>query len=196
MSPFVVFLSLLLLATFTTQNVRCDATTEATELALEFSGQLRAPVQLVRKFEKELQAIRNAYPQVSDIVYRPPWVSGQLIAIVTDEQLDRIRNKYGGVTSRTLFDEYVVLTFETQYNPKALAQELTTKKLVNYAEPNNIMGDGDNIEYKSPIYKFVKGWGDCPAGCTMNHYWEFIVIRSNAILIREHGTPLDATDAS
>lgn len=195
MSLYGVFF-VLLVATFL-KNGSCDATTEATLLALEASGQLLAPKPLIQKRAKELEAIRAAYPAVSNIAYSPPWSPGVLLAQLSDVQLEQIRSQYGEVTSTPLFGDYKKLTFTTQYNPVVLANELTTKKLVESAEPDNIIGGGNGIQYNSGTYTFSLGWGDCPSGCINNHYWEFNVIRYSIVtLIREYGTPLGAGEAS
>lgn len=190
MFSFGVFF-ILIIAAFVT-NGSCDDTTEANLLALDASGQLLAPTCLTQKLAKELKAIRAAYPAVSSIVYRPPWSPGVLIAKLSDKQLEKIRRQYGEVTSSPLFDDYKTLKFKTQYNPVVLGKELTSKKLVDYAEPDSIVGGGPSIQYnlQTGVYTFGQGWGDCQAGCINNHYWEFIVIGNRAILVEEYGSPL------
>lgn len=194
MSPLVTLLVTLLLATFIT-NGRCDGdddTTEAASLALETSCLLLAPPHLVRRLAKELKTIRTAYPAVENVRHSPRWAVGVLIAKVSDDQLEQIRAQYGEVTSTPLFDDYKVLTFAKPYNPEVLAKELTAKNLVESAEPDNIIGGGNSIEYNhvTQVYTFTQGWGDCFAGCINKHYWEFHVFYSKAFLVREYGTPL------
>ncbi|KAG4069932.1 hypothetical protein HA402_015156 [Bradysia odoriphaga] len=192
MASFVVFFALLV-ATFTT-NVYCDdGTAEATILALEISGRLLALPQLVKRIQRELKTIRTAYPEVSSVGHSPRWAVGVLIANVSDEQLEQIRIQYGEVTSRPMFEPYKVLTFAKPYNPEALAKELTSKNLVQSAEPDSIIGGGNKIEYNTwnRVYTFSQGWGDCQAGCINKHFWDFYVFSTRAFLLREYGTPLN-----
>ncbi|KAG4065017.1 hypothetical protein HA402_004140 [Bradysia odoriphaga] len=189
MYSYDLFFVLLVTAFIT--NGCCDSNTEATAVALETSRQLRAPPALVQKIADELKAIRTAYPQVNNVVHSAPWVVGELIAEFSDAQFGRIPSEYGEVTSRILFGEHKVLKFAEQYNPVVLAEELTTKKLVNFAEPNSVIGGGDSIRYDSQtgVYEFTHGWGDCPSGCINRHYWKFSVSPSGVTLLSESGTP-------
>lgn len=181
----------LLVATFVNDG-SCNASTEANALALEAAGKLLAPKPLALKFEKELKAIRDAYPAVRNIVYAAPWVPGVLLAQVSDDQLVKIQKQYGDVTAVPMFDEYKQLTFKTQYNPVALGKELTAKKLVTSADADFIIGASNGIKYDAQfgVYTFHQGSGDCPAGCIDNHYWDFYVLPSynKAILLKEYGT--------
>lgn len=191
MSSVGVFF-ILFVATFL-KNGLCDDNSDAYLLALTTSKQLEPPTNLILKFAKELKAIRCSYPAVANIYYYPPWVPGQVLAQLSDEQLDQIRKKYGEVTVELLFDKYKLLTFAKQYNSEVLADELTEKQLAESAEPNFIVGRSSNIEYdcRTRIYKFSVGWGDCQAGCIDKHYWEFIVLPGCRVyLLREYGSLL------
>lgn len=186
----------LLLATFV-KNGSCNAATEASELAIEVSGELLAPEELTQKFTKELTAIRTAYPVVRNVYHTPPWKVGELLAQLSDEQLEQIRMQYGEVTSSPLFDDYKTLVFTRQYNPEVLAKELTSKKLVKYAEPNNVIGISSSVHYHNPTgeYTFIQGWGDCPSGCISNHFWEFAVSQTGKVtLLKEFGAPLASAE--
>lgn len=192
MCTFGVFF-ILLAATFV-MNGNCEIDTEAPLLALEASGELLPSDDLIQKISNELQAIRKADPAVSSISYSLPWSAGVLMAKLSDSQLEEIRSQYGEVTSRPLFADYKLLTFAKKYNAEVLAKELTSKKLVESAEPDRIIGGGGGIKYdpQTSVYTFSKGWGDCPSGCIYNHYWEFSVDPStNEVkLLKESGTPL------
>lgn len=191
MSSFGVFFILLVVATFV-KNGSCNTTTESNLLALEVSGKLLAPQSLSQKLAKELKAIRTAYPEVNNVAYTAPWVASELLAKVSDEQLEKIRIKYGEVTARPLSGDSQVLKFTKQYNPEVLAKQLTANDMVEYAEPNHIIGGGNDIEYDPiGIYTFIQGWGDCPSGCIYKHYWGFFVFgNARVILLKEYGTDL------
>lgn len=176
-------------------NGNCEADTEGSLLALETSGELLPSARLIEQLSGELQAIRKAYPAVSDISYSLPWTAGVLLAQLSDSQLEEIRSQYGEVTSRPLFGDYKSLTFTKKYNAEVLAKELTTKKLVESAEPDRIIGGSGGIKYdpETGVYTFSKGWGDCQSGCINNHFWQFSVDQStNEVkIIKEYGSPLE-----
>jgi hypothetical protein len=47
---------------------------------------------------------------------------------------------------------------------------------VRYAEPNGIIGDGNDIVARANrTYTLSRGWGDCPAGCISREYFDFTV---------------------
>lgn len=184
-------LFILLVAMFLKCGHGEDAT-EADLMALEASGQLLAPKTLILKIADELKAIRYAYPEVANIVHVARWGVGELMAKVSDKQLEQIRSEYGEVTLDPLFDDYKTLIFTTPYNPEVLANELISKELLETAEPNFTIGDGDNVEYnvQTATYTFKQGWGDCLEGCAYNHYWEFSVLPTGVNLLKEYGSPL------
>jgi hypothetical protein len=66
---------------------------------------------------------------------------------------------------------------------------------VRFAEPDGYAGDGNDItavaEDGKIKYTFILGWGDCPAGCTASHFWEFEVsINGNVKFNRSYGLPV------
>lgn len=85
---------------------------------------------------------------------------------------------------------------EVGINHMALASELKKLPFVLDAKSSSCIGDGSQIEiidytsdYIHLIYSY--GWGDCPAGCTKRHYWEFGVYGSGIVeLIAESGNKL------
>jgi hypothetical protein len=64
-------------------------------------------------------------------------------------------------------------------NQAALAKRFAGIDGVNYAEPDGVIGDGNDIEaFSTNSYcrlDYSLGWGDCPAGCTARHFWRFRV---------------------
>ncbi len=67
---------------------------------------------------------------------------------------------------------------------------------VRYSEPLMWMGGSNDIRavlLNGGIqYTFWIGWGDCPAGCISNHYWEYVVYPFDAVqFIKEYGDPLN-----
>ncbi|MBK8265688.1 MAG: hypothetical protein IPK80_30710 [Nannocystis sp.] len=61
----------------------------------------------------------------------------------------------------------------------ALAAEYRELPGVHWSEPNGAVGDGDDVCLQilgtDHAYVFMRGGGDCPAGCNENQYWAFRV---------------------
>jgi len=88
-----------------------------------------------------------------------------------------------------------VLYSENAINIFALGKQFDLIDGVFYAEPNSVIGDGDDIkgsiEQNYLMYEFSEGWGDCTAGCASRHYWLFHVKFDGTVLfISSYGDPL------
>jgi hypothetical protein len=88
-----------------------------------------------------------------------------------------------------------VLHSEEAINILALSKKFEPIEGVFYAEPNGVIGDGDDIkgsiESEYLMFEFSEGWGDCPAGCIHRHYWVFHVMFDGTVeFIRSYGDPL------
>jgi len=174
---------------------------EAALLALQLSGALLPPPFLYEQIRSDLAAIRQAYPAMTSIHPRPPWMPGEFLVGLTAEAweqfisgeyhgLDDLNAQYGPVEMIPGVLNWLKLQFEQQYNPEYLAPLYAAADGVEYAEPNYIIGDGNNIQVALPYYTFRMGWGDCMAGCIHRHYWVYYVDGGSATLVNEYGDPL------
>jgi uncharacterized repeat protein (TIGR01451 family) len=180
---------------------------DAELLAMEISGALLPPPSLYNQIHDDLTAIRQAYPQMNSIFHRPRWVPGQLLVGLTPEAWeqfqrgdyhawDDLNDQYGPVDIIPFtWMPAVRLQFAERYNPEYLAPLYGAIDGVRYAEPVFFIGDGPDILVSLPVYTFKMGWGDCPAGCIYNHYWDFIVVEGLVTLVREYGDPLQSFPA-
>lgn len=69
---------------------------------------------------------------------------------------------------------------EVALNPPALVALFEDVPGVNFAEQDNVFGDGDNIQLQQTLMGEVEmtytvAWGDCPAGCIFERNWKFRV---------------------
>lgn len=177
--------------------------TDAELLALALSHELLPPPNLYEQIHEDLTAIRRDYPIVEAIHHHPHWAPGELIIGMEGEAwsqfldgtyhgFDDLNARYGPVRVSRIFHfiSAFVVEFPMRYNPGYLAVLYESPEGVRYAEPNFSIGDGPNIEADPPLYTFEYGWGDCPAGCTGRHIWEFSVVDGVATLVDESGPPL------
>lgn len=124
------------------------------------------------------------------------WKNGQ--RLTGNQQIDYLMETYHLQLHRYYYWPWAhaaVLYAENALNIFALGKKFDPIDGVFYAEPNGIIGDGDNIsgsiESDYLIYEFSEGWGDCPAGCTSRHYWLFHVMFDGTVaFINSYGDPL------
>jgi hypothetical protein len=181
--------------------------TDADIVALDISGTLLAPAEMVSQVAQDLTAIRAAYPGwiagVDYVQARSNWVPGMILVKLTPQAwadylagtytgLDALNAQYGPVSIGIVSSpgHLLKLEFQAVYNSALLDDIYTPASGVEFAEPNFVYGDGsDIISSQVGSYTFKRGWGDCPAGCTYNHYWDFTVSNGIVTLVRQYGNP-------
>lgn len=181
------------------------AYTDADVLGLELSGELLAPPDVVARIEADLLSIRQFDPYFSATHVLPSWAPGQVIVGLTPEAwqlfivgqyhgLDALNAQYGPVQVVPYPPgEILDLRFYRPYHSAALAAMYASADGVLFAEPNHVVGDGDDIVAAAVgSYTFQHGWGDCSAGCFSYHYWDFTVTDGVVRLDEERGAPFGA----
>jgi hypothetical protein len=171
------------------QSLRPNA--EAEQLALEATGAWLAPQSVYDRVVSELATIRRTYPATAGISARPSWAPDDLLLAFDEDGVtaitegryrawDVLNRRYGVSqidTHRLEKRGAVALTFAGRYNMPLLAEEYARLPNIRYAEPNYMMGDGDDvcllIDRTKHFYVFDAGSGDCPAGCINHTYWGF-----------------------
>ncbi len=161
---------------------------EAEYLSLEISGQLRPPVPLADQIQSDLAAIRSARPDLVDIHVLPSWLPGELLVGLTPTAysefkagtfhgFDSLYAELGTPQTRTHdFSQWVHLQFGQMYHGAMLAQLFQPVSGVRYAEPNGVIGDGNDILARADrTYTLSRGFGDCPAGCIHRESFDFTV---------------------
>jgi hypothetical protein len=165
-----------------------DPRVEAEYLSLEISGQLRPPVPLANQIQSDLAAIRTAHPDLADIRVRPSWMPGELLVGLTPAAysqfeagtfhgFDSLYAELGTPHATTHdFSQWVHLQFGQVYHGVRLAELFRPISGVRYADPNGIIGDGNDIvAWADRTYALSRGFGDCPAGCIYRESFDFTV---------------------
>ena len=176
------------------EPVLYDATWEAEVLALEMSGELLPPTELTNQIYEDLEAIREAYPSMSLINLFPKWRPGELLIDLTDDAaddfsqgqydaLDPLFEVYGvPKITKSYSGDSIKLVFGQNYNPELLAQLFVGVDGTNYAQPNFLYGDGNDVQATGPsTYTFTNGWGDCLSGCIHEESWVFEVSEDQVV---------------
>jgi hypothetical protein len=135
-----------------------------------------------------LGAIRTAFPQFADIRVFPDWMPGELLVGLTSTAysefkagtFDGFDSLYAtlGIPTVTTLDtgQWVHLQFGRVYHDVRLAELFQPVSGVRYAEPNGVIGDGNDIVARlDRTYTLSRGFGDCPAGCIYRESWDFTV---------------------
>jgi hypothetical protein len=172
--------------------------TEAEYLALEVTGQLTPNVSLADQIQADLAAIRLAYPEHASIRVFPSWMPGESLVGLTPAAysdfkagtfngFDSLYATLGTPTVRTHdTGQWLHLQFGKMYHGVRLSEQFDPVVGVRYAEPNGILGDGDDIVARlNRTYTLSHGFGDCPAGCIYRESWDYTVTDEGVFL----GTP-------
>ena len=158
---------------------------EAEWLAIELTGQLRAPDAEYERIHRDLQFIRGAYPELADVTvwhrYGPNSLMVRLSLDLPPSGFDRLNAFYQVVSDYTyqFLEGLHALHYCDTLDATVLAQEYEALPEVIRASPNWTFGGGDHI-YLTPSgrvneYQFVRGYGDCPSGCLCSTVWDVAV---------------------
>jgi hypothetical protein len=203
----LILVSLILLATCQTACAHDDAVV----LALEVSGELVAPPDLVARISSGLATIRTEFPVVGDFHVAPDWVPGQILCSLTPEgvelyhngqfqEFDELNDLYGPVQVDELDEDFLSLMFQVPYHPILLAwiyHELSHMRAVGPNVTWQLGGTDITAEDIGPYtstYTFETEW-DCFDWCEHEHTWVFQVVGNMCILQDEHGDALVASEA-
>jgi hypothetical protein len=132
----------------------------------------------------------------ADAPWRASWKAGTLTTGVA--ALDAALTDYRATSVKEIANlgtsVVCTLTFDQWMNVQKLSESLKPLATpIVASEVNGYIGDGDDIEVLETgrIYRFKKGWGDCPAGCTSKHLWTATKSGAGWTVV-ESGTPLDS----
>jgi hypothetical protein len=161
---------------------------EAEMLAIEASGKLVAPEHVYQRILSDLAMIRAQSPEVQGIQAMQSWALDEMLMGFDQVGLAGVQdgtytdwdcaNAHYGFTGKQVQSFYVLVQFGHRFNVPLLASEYKLFPHVEYAEPNGLFGDGNDvcvsIENETKYnYVFDAGSGDCPAGCIQHMYWGF-----------------------
>ena len=167
-------------------------------LAIEISGELRAPDALYSRIHGDLLRIREAYPETSIVQHRPLYHPTRLIVQLESGELVRVLeplNRYYQADvfwSSQIFPGEHGLQFCDNLNMPLIATEYQQVDGVLRAEIGYAIGGGDWIEIEFfdafARYTLVDGSGDCPAGCTCERVWIVDVLDTGDVTLVSYTT--------
>ena len=185
---------------------------DAIVLALEADGPggvIRADPALVADIEADLASIRTQQPDLADIHVLPTWVPGRIAVKLTPAAYAAVEaGTYTGFDAlfalyppdeMTTWPEaqWVTIGFVEPLHSGNLAGLFAELDDVLIAEADGIGGDGDDIiRHDASWYTFKHGWGDCPAGCILNHYWDVHLQGDTAVVEDEWGDTVQTTSST
>lgn len=157
---------------------------EAERLAIELTGQLRAPDDEYERVHRDLQLIRAIFVELAQVRDRAAYVPREmLVRLVPGVSIERYTslNGYYILEGEQIRPSYRKLTFCDTLNIPIVAREYDVLPEVEYAGPNRVIGGGDDITV-TPFgltyrYLFSHGYGDCPSGCICSVVWTVEVDR-------------------
>lgn len=155
------------------------ASLEAEMLAMELTGQLRAPDAQYDRILGDLARIRAAYPALVTVTDDPDYVPNELIVkLVAGQPLDEYNalNAYYLLTDQELiFGTWWTLSFCDHLNANVLGPIYAALAAVEFAEPNYLIGMDDQITVAAlgGTYRYTidDGFLDCFDGCDCHRVW-------------------------
>lgn len=155
-------------------------------LAMELSGQLRAPDTEYNRIARDLNLLTTAYPILETV--QSSRLSGDQILVQLDVSLphdgfDALNAFYQVVDiySFHVLPGLKLLTFCDTINTGVLYPEYEALPEVLYAEASCVAGGGygDYVDLSVDgdvyVYEFFNGAGDCPSGCIYGQIWRFAI---------------------
>jgi len=163
---------------------------QAEWLAIELTGELRAPDAEYERIHRDLETARDLVPYLRSLDIFLNFAADQLIVNVDPgmPQADYAAlNAYYQVIDESPQCESCDATrlrFCDILNVPLIVPEYEALAEVVYVELSGIDGDGDHIFLTTMgstyRYRFVEGTGDCPSGCTCGREWTIDVDEAGA----------------
>ncbi len=172
---------------------------EAEMLAMDISGELRAPDAEYERILRDLALIRTAYPELETVIDDTDYLPNQLLVGLVDGQpLDDYYalNECYQLESEEIHYSFRLLTFCDSLNAPVLAAIYAVLPAVSWADPNHLIGIDDyiTIDVIGSTYRYSidDGFGDCFDGCDCHRFWVIDVDESGAVTLisyQEYGMP-------
>lgn len=174
---------------------------EAELLAMNLSGQLRAPDDEYDRISFDLQRIREDFPSLTGVIDDPDNAPEHLIVdLIPGAPLGEykaLNDFYFYTDEDLLFGTTRLLYFCDNLNALVLAQEYSALSAINYAEPDWFAGTDDRIEIsvlpdQTYVYSIDDGFHDCFDGCDCHRLWEIEVDDTGVVTLvsyTEQGLP-------
>ncbi len=114
------------------------------------------------------------------------WRAGQ--ALTGEPAVDSLVRAYGLSVAQYYtwsIGDAALLRSSEPLNTASLARLLGSAPGVRYAEPNMVVGGGNDIQarvdVRTVVLDYSLAWGDCLAGCIAGHVWHFRVSDGGAV---------------
>jgi hypothetical protein len=172
---------------------------EAEMLAMDISGELRAPDAEYERILRDLALIRTAYPELETVIDDTDYLPNQLLVGLVDGQpLDDYYalNEYYQLESEEIHYSFRLLTFCDSLNAPVLAVIYAALPAVSWADPNYLIGIDDyiTIDVIASTYRYSidDGFLDCFDGCDCHRFWVIDVDEAGTVTLisyQEYGMP-------
>lgn len=163
---------------------------EAELLAMDVSGELRAPDAEYERILRDLALIRAEYSELVTVIDDEDYVPNQLIVGVDESQpLDDYYalNEFYRVEDEEIHYSYRLLTFCDNLNGPELAAIYAALPAVSWGDPNWWIGIDDyiTIEVLESAYRYNidDGFWDCYDGCDCHREWIIDVDESGTVTL-------------
>ena len=164
---------------------------EAEMLAMDLTGQLRAPEVEYERIRGDLERIRAEYANLTGVIDDMDYAPNELLVKLIDGQpLDAyqaINEHYLVVNEESLFSTWWVLTFCDNLNAVVLSDIYAALPAVQYADPNYLVGTDDQITVtvlgETYRYSIDDGFMDCFDGCDCHREWVLDVDTSGNVTL-------------
>lgn len=151
---------------------------EAEMLAMDITGQLRAPDAQYNRILRDLALIRVEFHQLETVIDDMDYLPNQLLVGLVDGQpLDDYDalNEYYQLESEEIHYSFRLLTFCDNLNAPVLAALYAALPAVSWADPNHLIGIDDyiTIDVIGTTYRYNidDGFWDCFDGCDCHRFW-------------------------
>lgn len=179
----------------TAQTPRDDYGAEV--LALEYSRSAVAPQGLYDRISVDLDMIRTNHEEIAGIGVSPRAITSHLIVSLEEDAGDAfdageftawdcVNQLYRmQVVDRMISMPVFLMATDGRYYSPAIVGDFERVPGVEYASPNSLGGDGNDIcvsvDGDTHHYIFDRGSGDCMAGCMDHTYWGFEITGTGAL---------------
>ncbi|OQY29970.1 MAG: hypothetical protein B6244_01545 [Candidatus Cloacimonetes bacterium 4572_55] len=190
--------------------IKPELQNDAQLLSLQISRSVTPDPVLTAKIKEMLITARSYTSEIRNVHVRNPWNPTQLILSMKGDtprlktenpkqtgyaELDELNKTYPVEKIQFMFKQNYTLHFVRPINMPILVESYKKLEGVAFAEIDRAAGDGDNIVLKRDgegwELTFIRGWGDCPAGCIHKHFWDFRFDKEGSITeFKERGDPV------
>ena len=180
------------------------ANPEAWQIALETlgaNGPLLPTQEMYDRIDRDLDLIRQAFPELIGKTHVPAWSPNQIIASYPadgeNENVNCLLTAYQGEVVNILFGTMHVIQFDGQANMTAMAQKFAAAPETAWAEEDFIWG-GDKFWHATPLangwwlWDIDDGWHDCFDGCDCHIYYTIRISEAGQVVLvsqTEQGMP-------